>query len=131
MFDRTNVLNVTFSNIHNNSYVGIHFGDWHEHDVITDPRRYTRSVDPMVNPDIPVKPDRLSGLSDRAVHAPTRRHSTRSFICGTSPELVLLLKVMENFWMYQEEKFEEEQAKQKHPTLRHDQDEVCFLLSFT
>lgn len=72
MFDRTNVLNVTFSNIHNNNYVGIHFGDWHEHDVLTDPRRYTHSVDPMVNPDIPVKPERLSGLSDRAVHVPTR-----------------------------------------------------------
>lgn len=55
---------------------------------LTDPCRYTRNVDPMVNPDIPVKPDRLSGLSDRALHVPTQRHSTCSFICGTSPELV-------------------------------------------
>lgn len=31
---------------------------------------------------------------------------------------------MENFWMYQVEKLEEEQAKQKQETEQHDRDEV-------
>ena len=41
---------------------------------------------------------------------------------------VCLLKTMENFWMYQAEKLEEEQAKWKKETDHHERDEVWLIL---
>lgn len=53
--------------------------------------------------------------------------SEHHFICGTrrrSGEREHLTKNMENFWMYQVEKLEEEEAKRKERTEKREEDEV-------